>query len=72
MLATYVLRIVSVSVVVPIFLLFLHSMLQIIYNGLQNLLLINVNFHCSLLSLLYLKTEVRSYCSHHIYYLLNI
>ena len=61
MLDTYVLHIVSVSVVVLIFLLFFHSTLQIIYNGLQNLLLINANFHHSPLSLLYLKTE--SFCS---------
>ena len=71
MLATYVLHIVYVSIVVPIFLLFLHFMLQIIYNGLWNLLLINANFRRSPLSLLYPKTEVRSYCFYHIYYLSN-
>ena len=53
MLATYVLCIVSISIMVEIFLLPLHSLLQIIYDGLWNLLLINVNFCCSPLSLLY-------------------
>ena len=64
MLATYVLCIVSVSVMVQIILLPLHSSLQIIYNGLRNLLLINANFRRSPLSLLYPKAEVRSYRSH--------